>query len=117
PCISNRTFLCSDETCINKRFVCDGKRSCLFSEDEENCHQFLSATTKKITAWTHQKKTEFVHLVIITILGFVLSLIIISAITVSCKRSIYKTQNIYKINKIMNKYEPTAKFEESDSFS
>ncbi|RNA32526.1 neuropilin and tolloid 1 [Brachionus plicatilis] len=111
-CGFNETFQCADESCISQQYVCDGKRSCIFSEDESNCKQLLMATVRPKSEWSQEKKTEIMHRIIISILGFVLSTIILSAITLSCKRSIYASQKLKKEFKIINKYQQTKELED-----
>ena len=46
PC-SNDSFRCSDDTCIDTRLICDGKRNCINSEDETSCRQLLLVNKNK----------------------------------------------------------------------
>ncbi len=34
-------FRCSDGSCIDNKLICDGKRNCNTSDDEESCERFL----------------------------------------------------------------------------
>ncbi len=46
PC-SNDSFKCSDDTCIDTKLICDGKRNCINSEDETSCRQLLLVNKNK----------------------------------------------------------------------
>lgn len=101
---SSDSFRCRDGTCINPKLLCDGKRNCNSSTDENSCKTYSSEENdlqQQQPIWTDSAKLAYLHKISIMTIGVLLLCLIIISLVISCRRSIkLHLRNVKEFEKI-----------------